>query len=128
MGNTREHIIVSSGTTATINLGGHTLGDNNGAASVIKNFGDLTLLNGTITSALGYGAIDNNSTGKLTVGTDARIVATGTRQAIYNDGKAEQSAGSRSREDSSPRLEVQPPWPSAARGGGTRPLVACGLV
>ena len=86
LGNTREHIIVSSGTTATINLGGHTLGDNNGAASVIKNFGDLTLLNGTITSALGYGAIDNNSTGKLTVGTDARIVATGTRQAIYNDG------------------------------------------
>ena len=86
LGNTREHIIVSSGTTITIDLGGHTLEDNNGAASVIKNSGDLTLTNGTLTSALGYGAIDNYSTGKLTVGTDARIVATGTRQAIYNDG------------------------------------------
>lgn len=45
-----------------------------------------------------------------------------------NDGKAEHSTESRSREDSSPRLVVQPPWPSAALGGGRRPLVACGLV
>ena len=85
-GNTREHIIVSDGKVITIDLGGYTLEDNNEEASVIKNYGDLTLTNGTITSALGYGAVDNYSTGKLSVGTDARIVATGIRQAIYNDG------------------------------------------
>ena len=33
-----------------------------------------------------------------------------------NDGKAERSAGFRSHEDFSPRLEAQPPWPSAALG------------
>ena len=82
----KEHVIVNNGKVITIDLGGYTLEHNNGNAQVIKNYGDLTLINGTITSSLAYGMIDNYSTGRLTVGQNLSAIETGTRQAIYNEG------------------------------------------
>lgn len=82
----KEHVIVNNGKIITIDLGGYTLEHNNGNTQVIKNYGDLTLINGTVTSSLAYGMIDNYSTGRLTVGQGLRAIATGTRQAIYNEG------------------------------------------
>ena len=83
--NVREHIIINSGKVITIDLGGYTLGDNNVGAAVVKNNGDLRLINGTITSSVDFSVIDNNPGAKLSVGQDLRIIATGTKQAIYND-------------------------------------------
>jgi hypothetical protein len=82
----KEHITINNDKVITIDLGGYTLDHNNGNTQVIKNYGDLTLINGTVTSSLGYGMIDSYSTGKLRVGQGLRAIATGTRQAIYNEG------------------------------------------
>lgn len=80
-----EHITINSGKVITIDLGGYTLGDNNVGAAVVKNKGDLRLINGTITSSVNFSVIDNDPGAKLSVGQDLRIIATGTKQAIYND-------------------------------------------
>ena len=83
----RAHVTVDNGKDITLDLNGHTLRDNAaGNSPVIANNGKLTIINGTMTSALKAGVINNNSTGELYVGNDARIIATGLRQAIYNDG------------------------------------------
>ena len=58
---------------------------NNGVNPVISNFGNITIQNGTITSSTTQGAINNKSGATLTM-TGGNIIATGTRQAIYNDG------------------------------------------
>ncbi len=80
-----EHITINSGKVITIDLGGYTLRDNNVGAAVVKNKGDLRLINGTITSSVDFSVIDNDPGAKLSVGQDLRIIATGTKQAIYND-------------------------------------------
>ena len=79
-----EHIIINSGKVITIDLGGYTLRDNNGSAAVVRNKGDLALVNGTIASSVDYSVVDNDPGAKLSVGQDLRIIAT-TKQAIYND-------------------------------------------
>ena len=57
--------------------------DNN---AVIVNNGTLKFVGGTIsTTSTSTAAVNNNSTGNLTV-TGGSIIATGLRQAIYNDG------------------------------------------
>lgn len=58
---------------------------NTGERQVIKNNGTLEFTNGTITSTAAFGAIDNNATGNLTV-SGGRIITTGERQTIYNNG------------------------------------------
>ena len=58
---------------------------NNGANPVIELYGKLTINNGTITSSAGQGAINVKSTGELTM-ESGKIMATGSRQAIYIDG------------------------------------------
>ncbi len=80
-----EHITINSGKVIMIDLGGYTLRDNNVGAAVVKNKGDLRLINGTITSSVDFSVIDNDPSAKLSVGQDLRVIATGTKQAIYND-------------------------------------------
>ena len=58
---------------------------NHGNHNIIKNSGTLEIISGTITSDAGYGAIDNDAHGNLTV-SGGQIIATGSRQAIYNAG------------------------------------------
>ena len=58
---------------------------NKGENPVVSNFGNITIQNGTITSSTKQGAINNKSGALLTM-TGGNIIATGIRQAIYNDG------------------------------------------
>lgn len=84
----KKTVSVADGKDITLDLNGHKLSDNGGTSStpIIENSGKLTVVNGTITSVLRAGVINNNGTGELYVGNDARILATGSRQAIYNKG------------------------------------------
>ncbi len=83
----RAQINVASDKDIMLDLDGHKLSDNSVAGMpVIENFGKITIINGTITSTLRAGVLNNNSTGEMHIGNDARIVATGSRQAIYNNG------------------------------------------
>ena len=58
---------------------------NKGINPVITNNGITTITNGIITSNTSRGVINNESNGTLTI-SGGQIIATGTRQAIYNDG------------------------------------------
>lgn len=83
----REQFTIAAGQEVILDLNGHTLRDSNVAGQpVIANNGKLTVINGTITSAIQAGVLNNNSTGEMHIWNGARIIATGTRQAIYNDG------------------------------------------
>ena len=82
-----EQITVASGTEVVFDLNGHTWRHNDVAGQpVIENNGKVTIMNGTITSSLKAGVINNNSGGKLYIQSGARIIATGLRQAVYNNG------------------------------------------
>ena len=83
--NTSEILTVSQNQNIVFNLRNYTISnsDNN---PVISNFGTITIINGTIaSSAPTQGAVNNKSGAQLTM-TGGSIVATGNRQAIYNDG------------------------------------------
>ena len=83
----REQITISAGKEVVLDLNGFRIKDNNeNHRPVIENEGKLTVKNGTITSAMEAAAINNNAGGELYVENGARIVATGDRQALYNDG------------------------------------------
>lgn len=80
----QENITIPNGADIVLDLNGHTLSEKNNA-TVIANNGTLEIKNGTITSNAGSGMINNNSKGVLTI-SSGNLIATGTRQAIYNDG------------------------------------------
>ena len=82
----KQLVSVGSDKDIVLDLNGHKLSDNGGSSStpIIANAGKLTVINGTITSVLKAGVINN--TGELYIGNDAQIMAKGIRQAIYNDG------------------------------------------
>lgn len=85
----RAHVTVASDKDIILDLNGHKLSNDAVVGStppVIENFGKLTVINGTITSSLKAGVLNNNDTGEMHIGDDARIIATGLRQAIYNNG------------------------------------------
>lgn len=80
-----QNVIVDSDKSITLDLNGFTISDDNVATMpVINNQGTLTVINGTMTTSMKAGVIDN--TGKLHIGNGARIIATGIRQAVYNNG------------------------------------------
>lgn len=83
LGDTTEKITISSAKDVILDLQGHTL--NNDNSNAIVNNGILTVQNGTVTCSAGSGAIDNASTGTLTL-TDVEVSATYSRQAVYNNG------------------------------------------
>ena len=79
-----ENVTIPEGKNIVFDLNNYTL-SNNGDKTVVTNNGTLEVKNGTITSDAGSGMINNNSKGVLTV-TSGNLLATGKRQAIYNDG------------------------------------------
>lgn len=79
-----ENIQIPARKRVILDLQGNTL-RNNGVSPVITNYGRLKIISGTITSNTSQGVINNKSGGILEV-SGGSIIATGTRQAIYNDG------------------------------------------
>ena len=90
--NTSEQITISTGQNIIINLQNYTI-NNKGVSPVISNNGTLTISNGYIKSNTTQGAINNESKGKLTI-IDTTIEATGTKQALYNNGGTATITGS----------------------------------
>ena len=84
IGDVTENVTIPEGKNIVFDLNNYTL-SNNGDKTVVTNNGTLEVKNGTITSDAGSGMINNNSKGVLTV-TSGNLLATGKRQAIYNDG------------------------------------------
>lgn len=91
--------------------------NDNNSMNIIKNNGTIEILRGTIQSSAGYGAIDNEATGRLTV-SGGRIIATGTRQAIYNNGGIVEITGDAYLSASAPdRATVQNNKPTSGNAG-----------
>lgn len=82
--NTSEIITIPSNKNIILNLQGNTI-SNNGVGAVITTHGRLVMSNGTITSDTTFSAVDVELSGTLII-TGGRIIATGTRQTIYNRG------------------------------------------
>lgn len=92
LGNTSEIITVAANQNIILDLKDHTLSNKNNNP-VIANNGTLTIYNGTITSSAQQGAINNQATGVLNI-TGGSIMATGSRQALYNNGGRTTISGS----------------------------------
>ena len=58
---------------------------NDGVAPLFENYGDLKIINGTLTSDTTQGLINNDAGGTLTI-TGGELIATGTKQVVYNNG------------------------------------------
>ena len=83
LSNTSESISIVAGKNIIFDLQNYTI-SNNGSTQVIVNNGTINISNGTIRSSADYAAIDNLGTGKVVM-SGGQIIATGTRQAIYNN-------------------------------------------
>ena len=82
--NTSETVSMIDGKNIVLNLNYHTL-SNDQNKPVISNKGILYLTNGIVTTdAATNGAINNESTGTITID-GVRIIVTGGRQAFYNN-------------------------------------------
>ena len=78
---TTEKVTVASGKNATLNLRGFTV--NNESDNTIIVSGTLKINDGTIACSAGKGAVDVTGTLELN---NVTIEATGSRQALYNNG------------------------------------------
>ena len=83
--NTIENVIVASNKNIVFDLGGYTL-SNSTAVSAITNKGTAKLISGTVTSNSATASAINNDPGGTFTMTGGSVIATGKRQAIYNDG------------------------------------------
>ena len=81
---TSEALNVAANKNIVFDLQNYTI-RNNGNARVIINKGTIKISNGTITSSAEYAAIDNEIGGVLKI-SGGKIIATGARQAVYNNG------------------------------------------
>ena len=81
--NTTEATTISSNQNIKLNLQNYTI---TGVAhkAVVENNGTLKITNGTLTSNTDTAVINNNATGHLLI-SGGNILATGSRQAIYNN-------------------------------------------
>lgn len=84
--NTSEVINIVAHKNIILDLKSHTL-TNDGDANVIKNYGTLTIKNGTVISNTpSNGALDNNSPGTMNINNvHVEMNATGGKQAVYNN-------------------------------------------
>lgn len=82
--NTSVDLTVEQNKNIEFNFQNYTV-SNSENDNVIKNYGTIEIKNGVITSNATFGAIDNFDTGVLKM-TGGSIIATGTKQAIYNKG------------------------------------------
>ncbi len=78
-----DNFTISSSKDIVLDLNGHTL-SNKADKTVINNNGKLEIMNGTITSNASSGMINNNSEATLVMNSGS-LIATGSRQALYND-------------------------------------------
>lgn len=81
---TNEYVIIAAGQNIYLNLQDFTISNVASNKNVIKNYGTLKITNGTITSNASSGAVDIESNANFTM-TGGKIIATGERQAIYNN-------------------------------------------
>lgn len=77
-------VTIEKNQNIVFNLQNYTL-SNSTTKSVLVNNGKIKISNGTLSSSGMEAVINNNSSGVLIV-TGGNILATGTKQAIYNDG------------------------------------------
>ncbi len=80
-----ENITINKNQNVVLNLNGKTL-SNDGNYNVINNNGTLNLTNGTINCDADTNGAVNNNNGAVFTMNDGRIISTGGRQALYNDG------------------------------------------
>lgn len=81
-----ENVSISSGQDITFDLGDNVWSDRQNGAVIANNGGTVRIINGTITSARADAVINNNtSTSKVYI-SGGSIIATGTKQALYNVG------------------------------------------
>ncbi len=83
--NTDEVITTTARQNIILDLQNYTL-TNTSSGAVIENYCTLEIISGTITSHLDTGAINNNANAVLTI-SGGQVLATGSRQAIYNNNK-----------------------------------------
>ena len=84
LNNTDENIKITSNKNIVLNLKNYTI-NNNSSDAIITNEGTLAITNGTLTSSSEKTAtINNNKNAKLKL-YNVKIIATGTRQALYNN-------------------------------------------
>lgn len=82
LADTIENITIAGGRNIILNIQNYTM-YNDGNGAVITNKGTLSISNGTITSNADTGTINNEDGGNLYI-SGGRILATGTRQSVYN--------------------------------------------
>ena len=84
LANVTERLKVEAGQSIYFNIGNYTLFAEQ-AAPVIESWGAIRINNGTISSNTTQGAINVHDTGSFIM-SGGNIIATGTRQALYNNG------------------------------------------
>ena len=82
--NTSELLEINQNKKIIIDLQNHTI-SNHQSNPIIKNNGTLIIQNGSMTTNAPQGAINNEETGNLKL-ENLNITATGTKQALYNNG------------------------------------------
>ena len=82
--NTSDTITTNASQNIVLDLQTYTVSNKDSNKNVIKNYGTLKLISGTITSNASSGALDVENGATLLM-TGGSIIATGTRQAIYNN-------------------------------------------
>ena len=80
-----EKVIVKAGKNVTFDFNGYTIYNVDNANPIIENNGTLNIISGTYNHRGTSGVINNNSTGTLTI-SGGNIIASSTKQAVYNDG------------------------------------------
>lgn len=79
-----QRISISAGQNISFDIQNYTLSATTDMP-IIENFGTVLIQNGTIRKSNTQAAVNNKSGGKLYI-TGGSIIATGTRQAVYNEG------------------------------------------
>lgn len=80
-----EKVIVKAGKNVTFDFNGYTIYNVDNANPIIENNGTLNIISGTFNHRGTSGVINNTSTGTLTI-SGGNIIASNTKQAVYNDG------------------------------------------
>lgn len=82
----KANVTVDAGQDITFDLGSNIWSDNAASAPVISNNGTVHIINGTITQSKNDAVINNNTANSEVYVSGGNIVATGSKQAIYNTG------------------------------------------
>ncbi len=78
-------LTIPAGKKIVLDCGNYTI-SNNAQTFILENYGELKIVNGIFsTTSTGAAAINNESTGTMTI-TGTRVIATGKKQAVYNNG------------------------------------------